>query len=82
VAADELGEFHSAVVILARHAGNGRLSANSVLLLDAFGRPAGSDRLRAISAGTVVLVHLLSGTEAERHDLIADLLPQPLALAA
>jgi hypothetical protein len=84
VAADELGDFHSAVVILARHAGNGRLSANSVLLLDAFGRPAGSDRhrLRAISAGTVVLVHLLSGTEAERHDLVSDLLPQPLALAA
>lgn len=84
VAADELGDFHSAVVILARRAGNGRLSAYSVLLLDAFGRATGSDRhrLRAISAETVVLVHLLAGSEAKRRDLIADLMPQPVALAA
>jgi hypothetical protein len=84
VPAGELGDFHSAVVILARRMPNGRLAAHSVAMLDACGRPVGSDRfgLRPISSGTVVLVHLLSSSDSGRRDLIADLAPSPVAALA
>jgi hypothetical protein len=84
VPADELGDFHSAVVILARWAPGGRLAAHSVAVLDASGRPVGGDRLRlhTISSDTIVLVHLLSSTEADRRDLVADLAPSPVAALA
>ncbi|MEX2319042.1 MAG: hypothetical protein WD626_04260 [Bauldia sp.] len=84
VPAGELGDFHSAVVILARPAPGGRLAAHSVAMLDATGRPVGGDRfhLRAISSDTVVLVHLLSSTEGDRRDLVTDLAPSPVAALA
>ena len=85
VPAGELRDFHSAVVILARTAPSGRLAAYSVARLDETGRLAGSDRfrIRAITSDTVVLVHLLAAGEAERRDLVADLVPaQVAALAA
>jgi hypothetical protein len=84
VPAGELGDFHSAVVILARRAPGGRLAAYSVAVLDETGRPAGGDRfrLRTIASDTLVLVHLLAGSEAARRELVADLVPLPVALAA
>jgi hypothetical protein len=77
----ELGDFHSAVVVIARRIAGGRLAACSVALLGPFGRHVGNDRLgmRAVPADAVALIHLLAGTDAERRDLIADLAPAPAA---
>jgi hypothetical protein len=80
----ELGDFHSAVVVMARRMDGGHLAAFSVTLLDPLGRPAGSDRLgmRAIPTDAVALVHLLARSDAERRDLVVDLAPvsaMPLA---
>ena len=84
VSRDELADFRSAVAILARRAGGGRLAAEWVTTLDASGRPASNDRnwppLHA--PGTVILVHLLSAGEAERRAIVSDLSPAALALAA
>jgi hypothetical protein len=84
VASDELAGFRSAVVILARSAGGGRLAAYALTALDRLGRPADSPGRwpPAVPADAVVLVHLLSATEADRRDLVLDLTADWLALAA
>jgi hypothetical protein len=62
------------VVILAIRAPGRRLAAHSITLLDRFGRPETRDlRWPPTAAETVVLVHLLSESEVERRDLVADL---------
>jgi hypothetical protein len=82
VARGDLADFTSAVVILARPAANGRLSAYWVATIDASGRPA-PGRWPHLAANEVALIHLLSEDEAARRDLIADLAPSPaFALAA
>jgi hypothetical protein len=74
VPAADLGDFSSAVVILAARASGRRLAAHSITLLDQFGRPEARDRRwPPAAAETLVLVHFLSDTEAERRDLVADL---------
>jgi hypothetical protein len=77
-------DFHSAVVILARHTGGGRLTAEWIGRVDPFGRPEGiSDRRwPRVQRDTVVLVHLLSPTAVARRDLVADLSGLALPLAA
>jgi hypothetical protein len=82
---DELVDVRSAVVIVARPAGNGRLAAHWITVLDVFGRPAAGDRRwpPAVGAGELILVHLLSADDRGRHDLVADLSAAPaFALAA
>jgi hypothetical protein len=81
---EDLGDFRSAVVVLARRQASGRLAAYCTMMLDLFGRPATQDRsrLRSIPADAVALVHLLAESERERHQLIEDLMPLPAALAA
>lgn len=80
----ELRDFRSAVVILARRIAGGRLAVCSVSVLDSLGRPSAGSRfgLRAIPSDTVALVHLLAESDADRRDLIADLVALPEALAA
>ncbi|MCR4283192.1 MAG: hypothetical protein NUV72_09230 [Bauldia sp.] len=83
VPAEELCDFHSAVVIFARRASGGRLSAHWIGLIDPFGRPEGRDRRRPpVQPDTVALVHLLSPNEAARRDLVTDLSAMTLLLAA
>ena len=82
---DELADFRSAVVIVARPAANGRLAAHWITVLDVFGRPSAGDRRwpPVPGAGEVILVHLLSADDRQRRDLVADLSAAPdLALAA
>jgi hypothetical protein len=81
---DDLGSFRSAVVILARPAGNGRVAAYWITVLDLLGRPTSRDRRwpPLLTTDTVVLLHLLSASDAERRDLVADLSALPVALAA
>ncbi len=84
VARGDVSDFRSAVVVLAQRTADGRLAAHCAMLIDPFGRPIGQDRnrLRAIPPGSVVLVHLLAEHEADQRDLVADLMPLPMALAA
>ena len=83
IPANELPDFRSAVVMLARRARGGRLVAYWMAVLDRFGRPVGERRgLPALGADTIVLVHCLAETDAERFDLVADLDPPAFALAA
>ena len=83
VAADDLADFRSAVVIVARGAPHGRLAAHWITALDRLGRPATGDwRWPPAAPDTVILVHLLSESEAERRDLVADLSSLTVALAA
>ena len=81
---DELADFRSAVVILARPARDGRLAAHWITVLDLFGRPSAGDRRwpPVTTPDTVILVHLLSASDALRRDLVADLSALPVALAA
>jgi len=70
----ELADFRSAVVIYARRSAGGRLTADWATLVDVFGRPVGRDRRwPQADRDTVVLVHLLAKSEADRLNLIADL---------
>jgi hypothetical protein len=84
VGVKELADFRSAVVMLARRAPDGRVTAHAIAVLDRFGRPLDGVRpWPPIAApGSVVLVHLLSATEAERFDLVDDLAGTAEALAA
>lgn len=78
-------DFHSAVVILARRAPGGRLAADWIARVDPFGRREenGHDRRwPPLRHDTIVLVHLLSPTAAERRDLVADLSGLALPVAA
>jgi len=81
---DALADFRAAVVIVARPAGNGRLAAHWIAVLDTFGRPSAGDRRLPPMPGTgeVILVHLLSANDQSRRDLVADLSAPAFALAA
>lgn len=77
VGADEIGDFRSAVVMLARRTAEGGLAATDMTVLDRLGRPAGraaGDWPPHVAAGTLVLVHLLSASERERFAILGDLL--------
>jgi hypothetical protein len=83
IPADELADFRSAVVLLARRARGGRLSAHWIAILDRFGRPVAERRgLPTVGADTIVLVHCLAESDADRRDLVADLDQPAFALAA
>lgn len=77
-----IGDFHSAVVALARRASDGRIAAHWIAAIDRAGRVRSGLRMPPLTSDTIVLVHLLAPGEAERDDLVADLAPAPLALAA
>ena len=80
---EDLADFRSAVVIVARPAQGGRVAANWITVLDRFGRPSGNGRWpAAVASDTLILVHCLSADEAARFDLVADLSALPFALAA
>jgi hypothetical protein len=73
---DELADFRSAVVLLARRAADG-LRAVSVSALDDGGRPIGSDRWPPlVPADCRVLVHLLAEQDDDRRAVVADLTPR------
>ena len=83
IAADELADFRSAVVLLARRARGGRLAAYWMAVLDRFGRPVGERcGWPAVAGDIVVLVHCLAESDAERLELAADLDQPAFALAA
>lgn len=84
VTADELADFRSAVVMIARRSPDGRLSARWLIVLDRFGRPVGTPRQwpPLPASDTVILVHLLGATEQERFALVDDLAPQAIPEAA
>jgi hypothetical protein len=83
ICADDLGDFRSAVVIFASRVASGRLSAHWISALDRSGQPtSGNRRWPPQSPGSVILVHLLSASEAERSDIVADLSGLPAVLAA
>lgn len=81
---DEIADFHSAIVVVARRHADGRLSAYSAIVLDPFGRAAAGDRhrLKTLPADAVVLVHLLAASDVVRRELVADLFPAPEAALA
>jgi hypothetical protein len=84
VAREELADFRSATVILAKRAPDGRLAAWSIAALDRFGRPTDSRRPwpPIMPIDSFVLVHLLAPTEADRLDVVDDLTTASLPLAA
>jgi len=84
VAPAELADFCAAVVVLARRLPDDRLAAYAMTTLDHAGRPDDNRRPwpPVIPAGTVVLVHLLAESETGRRELIDDLTPASLSLAA
>jgi hypothetical protein len=75
VGVNELADFRSAVVMVARRAADGRMAAHAVAVLDRLGRPCGGIRPwpPVPAPGSVILVHLLSATERARFDLVDDL---------
>ncbi len=81
VARDDLADFRSVVVLLARPAPNGRLAANWIAVTDSFGRLEARDRRLPDAPDTIVLVHLLAETDRERRALIADLSAPAFATA-
>jgi hypothetical protein len=71
---DELVDFASAVVVLARRV-TGGLRALSVAELDAAGRPVGVDRWPPASIRDCrVFIHLLAEAAADRRAIVADLM--------
>jgi hypothetical protein len=83
IPADELADFRSAVVLLARRTRGGRLAAYWMAVLDRFGRPVGERcGWPAVPGDIVVLVHCLAKTDADRLDIVADLDQPAFALAA
>jgi len=71
---EDVGDFRSAVALIAHRAPGGRLAASWIGLTDPFGRVEGANRrLPTASSDSVVLVHLLSATDGERRALLADL---------
>ena len=82
---DELADFRYAVVVLARPAGNGRVAAHWIAVLDLLGRPTSSDRRwpplheRRHDGSRPSAV---AQWTTERRDLVADLSARPVALAA
>jgi hypothetical protein len=80
---EDLADFRSAVVMVARPAADGHLSADWIAVLDQFGRPIGERRVPPIGDTAVVLVHCLTMSASGRFDLLADLADSaPAALAA
>jgi hypothetical protein len=80
IATEELADFRSAVVLLARREPRG-LRAVTVGLLDANGSPSATDRWPAtLPRDAVVLVHLLADREADRAAIVADLTTASRAL--
>jgi hypothetical protein len=81
---DALSDFRSAVALIAEPAPDGRLVATAIALLDGAGRVLNGEMPwpRALPPDTVLLVHLLAQTDAERWDVVADLSGRPLRLAA
>jgi hypothetical protein len=70
---DELCDFRSAVVMLARRGRDG-LAAVSVTALDASGSPAGNDRWPPlVPQDCRLLVHLLAECDEDRRAVVADL---------
>jgi hypothetical protein len=70
---DELADFSSAVIVLARREPGG-IRALSVTELDAGGNPVGTDRWPPIMPrDCLVLVHLLANRADERRSVVADL---------
>ncbi len=75
----DLTSFRSAVVLFAVPTAEGRLTATWATVLDRLGRPHGlGGRTEAewppsVSPGPVVLIHLLSRSEAERFSILADI---------
>ena len=81
VAGEDLRDFTGAVVLAARTAPTGRLAAFAMAAIDDAGRMDARDRRLVLSAGAIVLVHLLAESEAERRALLADL-AQPASTTA
>ncbi len=81
---EALADFRNAVAILAEPVGRGRLSARTIVALDACGRPALGDGPwpPLLPPGTLGLVHLLAASERDRSGIVADLAAMPLRLAA
>jgi hypothetical protein len=75
----DLASFRSAVVVFAAPSAKGRLMATWATVLDRFGRPHGiggrceAEWPPAVSPGPIVLIHLLSRSEAERFSILADI---------
>lgn len=79
-----LSDFRSVVALIAEPAANGRLVATAIAVLDGAGRVLSGEMPwpRVMPPDTVLLVHFLAQTDAERWDLIADLCGRSLRLAA
>jgi hypothetical protein len=83
VAARELADFASAVVMVAHRRLDGSLAVASVARLDADGRPLGAvGGPSLVPPGCVVLVHLLAESEAARRAVVADLAAPATPVAA
>jgi hypothetical protein len=83
VPAESLADFRSAVVILAEPAGDGRLAAAAIVVLDARGRPTeGEAWPPVLPHRTRALVHFLAATDADRRRLVSDLTASAFKLAA
>jgi hypothetical protein len=82
---EALADFRNAVVMLGYRNGRG-VVAHALATLDRDGRPASADRpWPPMARGSLLLVHLLAATEAERRAVAADLATAavaPLRLAA
>jgi len=75
VPAKDIANFASAVAVVAERRMDGRLAVTWIAPLDRFGHAAMGDRREPrVRPGTVVLIHLLSASDAERQALVADLL--------
>jgi len=73
-----LGDFRSAVVLLAEPAADGHFIAWAAAIIDSTGQLRAENQSWPTNSptGSLAFVHFLAETESERHGLIKDLFPR------
>lgn len=74
---DSLGDFRSAIVLIAEPAGDGDFIAWAAAIIDSTGQLCAEDRSwpSVSPPGSLAFVHFLAETDHDHHDLIKELVP-------